>query len=260
MFKHRFNIIKEKPIQRALTSDDTASNAASLPSVEETKVLYPDVSVVGIFTVLVFYALFINIYASAAYRGKLGSFTLSEAFKYGHRKTTTMLCVLFTGLYIGLMIDKGFFASSESSHDISKVSTIAIGFCLLLGFLFLFLMPPPHENNMYQSIVHFVLSILILIFIITSSVITTNLYSLEYKDNEVINTMTGITYGILVISLIVIVLGVTSVFVKESIKRLLWKFLAAGEMIIILLYSVILIFLCIMPKFINYKKVCVGIV
>ncbi len=239
---------------------------------------FPEVSAVGILTFISFYAMFINVYASAAHNGKMGfllrntngslnmhGFTLSEAFKYGNRKITTVLCVLFTGLYIGLMIDKGFLSNvstgTEDSFNSVKTGIIVLSFCLLLGFLFLFLIPPPTENNVYQSSIHFVLAIFILLFIIISSLLITYIYNNEYKDNEIIKVLSGLTYSILAITILIVIIGISAMFVgRDFVKQVLWRILASGELIIMILYSVIILLFSIMPRLIDYKKICIGVI
>lgn len=233
---------------------------------------FPDISIVGIFTVIVYFLLFFNIYSSAAYEGKLGfslksrhGFTLSEAFKYGHKKTTTVLCVLFTGLYIGLMLDKGFATSlSTNANDPTNlfiIGLIVLGFCLLLGFLFLFLIPPPGRKNTSQSMKHFLLAIFILAFIILSSALISLLYRSEFKNNEVITAMNALSYTIMALGVFVVVPGVASVFVKTNYaKQFLWRILATSELSIMILFGVILGISVFMPRMIQYEKVCTGFI
>lgn len=269
MFTSRLNIVpKTQGIQ---------NNISNQFKRKEKGQEFPEVSIVGIFTLLAFYGMFTSVYASAAYDGKMGislytdgeiakhGFTLSEAFKYGNRKLTTILCVLFTGLYIGLMIDKGFLSNistgTEDSHNTFKTGIVVLSFCLLLGFLFLFLVPPPTENNIYQSSIHFVLAIFILLFIIISSVLITYIYNNEYKDNEIIKALSGLTYTILAITILIIAFGIFAMFIKNGVvKQILWRILASGELIIMILYSVIIILFSLMPRLIDYKKICVGVI
>jgi hypothetical protein len=218
-----------------------------------------DITPIGFLVLISYILVFSFSYGNSFLSKKIGfnhvnGFTLSYAFKNENKTFGIFTCVLFISLYIGLMIHKGFVIPDKSDSANLKIVAVALSFCLLLGFLLLFILTPKKGNGTENNI-HYFLAGCILLFIILSSCIIYFVYNGEYEENIFLEIMKYTLYMIGVTGFII--LSVVILYITKSLK--FGKILAFSEIILVLLFFIILCIFSIMPKLINYEKICIGV-
>lgn len=221
---------------------------------QEKLELYTDISTVGILTALAYILAFSWMYVTAYSSGNLlngvNGFTLSEAFQFSNRIGATVLIILYSGLYIGLMVDKGFLMNNTNKL---KTSVVATGFCILLGMLLLFLIPPSKKDNKR----HVAVAIVVLLCTIYNSLVITGIYNDEFNSNEMIDSLTGLTSVIGISVLLTITCAIGLLYFKKN--AYLSGIIGISEIIIIISFCAVLMLFSCLPKLLDYKQICIGV-
>lgn len=213
-------------------------------STQETYVQGIKPNVIGIVSTIVYLLIFMYAYATAAKTGKITlnlkdhyGITLSEAMEHSERIGTTILIVIYSGLHIGLMIEKGFLFGNNPG----KISIVATNFALLLGMLLLFLIPVSKKNKV-QAGIHFLVAGFIIIFIVYSSFMITELYRSELEENEFTESMLGLSLVSLISAILIIGIIVCKFLFGGNYRKLyeiLFTIVGILEIILILAFGVL---------------------
>lgn len=250
------------PILKSLESTDQKGQLRTLTSDEIKQEL--TMSPIGIAAATVNIIMYIWGYYTSYKKGKLTfksgdnyGITLSEAVQHSDQIGVTLLLMIFLGLYIGLMVDKGFLMVDSTL----KNSVVAVNLAITTGILLLFLIPPS-KNSRVQNGIHVMIAGMIIFSSIYSSFMISELYRSEYEDNIFTDSLLGLASTTLILGIISVIIIVIKFFLvpkKGHANYLLNTGLGIAEILMLLAYTAVLYIFSFMPRLINYEKICVGV-
>ena len=204
----------------------------------------------GIIVYVVYAFLFIYIYGSAYYKNHISkhvtfrkAYTMSEAFQYSEKRGTTILIVLFVGLFQCL-----FFLQNFYIQDYQRLTVLAANYAILMGWLLLlFVWPNEHKF-------HSLITLLILISTLYNVVTISGLYHEYYENDELTNMYDIRTFIIVAFCICIFIMSIHTICKIYGIKYLQTintHIIGLSEIAYIIAYSIFIIIFSTMPPLPN---------